>query len=160
MDVSKMKKLRFSYQSLLYAPVEEVYAWHMDPMAFQMLTPPWEKVVVKEPLQTMQPGETMTLVMYPPPGILPIKWVAKIAEVQHQSLFVDEQIKGPFAYWRHCHRFHEVEKNRCRVEDDIEFELPLSFLSHRTMGSWVTKKLMKTFEYRHRVYAQVFREYM
>src|SRR5690606_3159546 len=42
---------------------------------------------------------------------------------------VDEQVRGPFARWRHVHRVHVRDASHCLLEADIQNALPLSPLS-------------------------------
>lgn len=39
-------------------------------------------------------------------------------------MFVDEQLKGPYAQWIHTHTFHDLQ-NATRVTDTVRYRLPL-----------------------------------
>ncbi len=38
--------------------------------------------------------------------------------------FVDEQVRGPFAFWRHEHRFEPIASGRTQMIDVVEFRSP------------------------------------
>jgi ligand-binding SRPBCC domain-containing protein len=46
--------------------------------------------------------------------------------------------------------------NYCRLEDRVEYELPLGFIGSLLGGWFVDKKLRKLFRYRHNVTAEAF----
>jgi ligand-binding SRPBCC domain-containing protein len=43
--------------------------------------------------------------------------------------FVDEQVAGPFRYWRHIHSF-EAEADGTRMLDEIDYETPIGLVGH------------------------------
>src|SRR6201984_1391636 len=56
-----------------------------------------------------------------------------------------------FVRWSHTHRMTPEGPKSCRLEDRIEYELPLGFVGN-LLGSWfVHKKLQKLFRHRHNV---------
>jgi ligand-binding SRPBCC domain-containing protein len=78
---------------------------------------------------------------------LKISWETKIIDLKYPFFFVDEQLKGPFAYWRHFHYFQEVGKNTV-ITDHIEYSTSLGFFG-RIIHPIVTKpNLIKAFNYR------------
>jgi hypothetical protein len=59
--------------------------------------------------------------------------------------FTDEQIpgQGPFATWRHTHRFEPAETGTV-VTDHVEYEMPLGVLGHvadRILGKLLIKAM-------------------
>jgi ligand-binding SRPBCC domain-containing protein len=86
-----------------------------------------------------------------------LKWQAEIVDFEWNSHFCDLQVRGPFKYWKHCHRLRSVERegvNVTVITDQLEYELPfesLGVLGHRFL---VRKQIERIFEYRHQ---QVFR---
>jgi ligand-binding SRPBCC domain-containing protein len=61
--------------------------------------------------------------------------------------------RGPFAVWRHEHRF-EPHARGCRLVDAIEYEPPLGLLGRLVAPLAIVPRLRKMFEYRHRVTAE------
>ena len=88
-----------------------------------------------------------------PVGVFHIRWLALHVDHENHRHFTDEQIAGPFRYWKHEHRF-EPENNGTRLTDSVEFRLPLSPLSDWLIG-WVVKmQLRAMFRHRHEVTKQ------
>lgn len=123
-------------------------AWHRRPGAFQRLTPPWQSVRL-EHFDGVRPGDRAVIRLGPDPVAL--RWVA-----EHQSLtdgigFVDKQIDGPFAAWRHEHRMIPNGPSDSTLEDRVTFEPPGAPLT-RPLAEWIgTTQLRRMFAYRHRV---------
>jgi ligand-binding SRPBCC domain-containing protein len=55
---------------------------------------------------------------------VPFTMTSAIVEYERPRRFVDEQVKGPFAAWRHEHRF-EVDPEGTRVTDVVDYASPL-----------------------------------
>jgi ligand-binding SRPBCC domain-containing protein len=54
---------------------------------------------------------------------IPFRMTARIVEYERPSHFVDEQTRGPFASWRHEHRF-EGANSGTRMTDVIDYRSP------------------------------------
>jgi ligand-binding SRPBCC domain-containing protein len=72
-------------------------------------------------------------------------------------MFRDIQIKGPFALWRHTHRFEPDGASACYLEDRVEYALPMGALGAMVAGRFVRRKLDRLFAYRHEVTASALR---
>ena len=55
---------------------------------------------------------------------VPFTMTSKITELQRPHRFVDEQVRGPFARFRHEHRFEPIDAGTVMI-DWIEFAAPL-----------------------------------
>ena len=55
---------------------------------------------------------------------LPFRMTSRIIEYRRPVWFVDEQIRGPFASWRHEHRFTPSDTGATIVEDVVDFTSP------------------------------------
>jgi uncharacterized protein (TIGR01777 family) len=126
---------------------EALFAWHARPGALQRLLPPWQAVRVEKP-GGIHEGETVVLRMGP--GPLALRWVARHGSVEPGRSFVDEQESGPFARWRHTHRCLPDGPDRSVLEDEVDYELPLSGLSSGIAGGRVEALLRRMFGFRHR----------
>jgi ligand-binding SRPBCC domain-containing protein len=137
----------------LKAGPEEVFRWHEQPEAFERLTPPWERVeVVHRTHAGLVDGSRVTLRV----GRRPFRqiWVAEHSDVVPGRGFTDFMVTGPFACWRHEHRFAPDGTGGSRLTDRIEYALPLGALG-RLFGGWfVRRKLERMFAYRHEVTAR------
>ena len=56
---------------------------------------------------------------------VPWRMTSRISELERPHRFVDEQVRGPFASFRHEHRFEAVPEGRTRMTDDVTFRAPL-----------------------------------
>lgn len=145
-----MGALRFEKRTRLPHPAEAVYRWHMRPGAFERLTPPWESVqVTDKPASGITEGARVTLVNRVGPLALP--WVALHEAFEEGRQFRDIQEKGPFASWRHTHRFEPTGDGSSELVDAIEYRLPLGPLGRLFGGPFVRHKLERMFAYRHAV---------
>jgi len=129
-------------------PVEDVFAWHTRPGAFERLTPPWEDVRVREREGGLRPGGRVVLALKKGPAEL--RWEVAHTAFEENRLFVDEQVEGPFASWRHEHRFEPLGPDRCALEDVVEYEPPLGSLGRTFSGGYIERSLARLFAFRAR----------
>jgi uncharacterized protein (TIGR01777 family) len=137
----------FRFESTVDAPVDEVFAWHTRPGAMERLTPPWESLQVVDRSGGMQDGGTVTLRFRR--GPVPITWTVKHTAFETGVLFRDEQVEGPFKRWVHTHRFQAEGADRCRLVDEVEWEVPLGPLGEIFAGWAVESDLRRLFRFRH-----------
>lgn len=137
----------FIKQTQLPDSAQAVYDWHMQPGAFERLTPSWEKVSIHPANAEIKNGSQVEL--HIGSGPIKIKWLAEHCDVEPGKGFTDFQVRGPFKYWRHRHEF-EGNAEGCLLTDKIEYELPFDFLI--PFGDFfVRQKLNRMFDYRHEV---------
>jgi ligand-binding SRPBCC domain-containing protein len=93
-------------------------------------------------------GSVMTISFRPVP-LLPLRleWDAYIAEFCWNEYFCDEQRRGPFKYFHHCHRIRD-ERDGSVVRDEVEYELPLGPLGDLANGFAVKRQIRALFRYR------------
>ena len=132
------------------SPAGEVFAWHARPGAFERLVPPWESVRLQAPHPGLVQGSRAFLRMAV--GPMSIDWVARHEQVEPGRGFVDIQEKGPFARWRHEHRFEPLDAARSALVDRIDLELPGGPLGELA-EPFVRTKLRRTLRFRHDVTA-------
>jgi uncharacterized protein (TIGR01777 family) len=63
--------------------------------------------------------------------------------------FVDEQTDGPFASWRHEHRFSSDGPERSMLEDRITYQLPFGPAGQLVAGRQLDRRLGDLFRFRH-----------
>lgn len=77
---------------------------------------------------------------------VPFRWRTRIVDWQPNDRFVDEQVRGPYRYWRHEHTFAEND-NGTRMTDRVEYRLP--FLPAGAVAlPLVRRQLDRIFRYR------------
>lgn len=149
-----MKSQTYSLRTPTPGSAEALEAWHRRPGALERLTPPWEPIEVVSRTGGVEPGSRTSLEV----GVGPItlRWV-----LEHRALeggnddergFVDAQAEGPFAAWRHAHRFRPGAKGAV-LEDRVEYALPFGAPGRLLAGRLVRRRMDRAFRYRHRVLA-------
>lgn len=123
--------------------------WHHRPGAFERLSPPWEEIEVIETPNGIANGGRVVMQMKMGPVKIP--WVAEYHSVREGEQFCDRQVKGPFAYWDHQHRFLSQGPREVTLEDHIRYRLPFGILGSLFGGGFVRNKIERGFAYRHAV---------
>jgi ligand-binding SRPBCC domain-containing protein len=140
--------MRFVKESVIEAPVEEVFAFHERPDAFALLQPPWERTEILQPPSSLAVGTIVILRSKVGP-----LWVTIEAEhigYEKNRSFEDRMNKGPFAQWHHKHLFL-ADPGGCRLRDEIEYEPPFGRLGRWTAPLAVEPRLRRMFDHRHLV---------
>jgi ligand-binding SRPBCC domain-containing protein len=149
-----MKRQKFIKQSEIDGSPEEVFAFHEDPEVLMKLTPPWERVEVIEFAGSIKVGTKTIIKTFV--GPFTKIWEAEHTEYIANRLFADKQIRGPFAYWYHRHRFEPTATGTTMMIDEIDYALPFGWLGNLFGGAFVRAKLERMFAYRHKVLQQRF----
>lgn len=144
---------KFIKESLIPAPVENVFALHEKPEFFEKLLPPWEHIEILRRTSTLEVGQQAVLLVKV--GPVSFRWVAEHTEYEKNKLFADKQIQGPFKSWYHRHLFQSVEGGTL-LRDEIEYTLPAGPLGNLIGLLLVGPRLQKIFEYRHKVTRRAF----
>ncbi len=139
----------FVHRSVIEAPVSELFSWHLRDRAFERLTPPWLNIEVKSGAKRLQEGLTIELVARR--FGISLDMAFQVMEFVSDKKFVDRQLKGPFAYWLHEHVFEDLADGQSAMRDDVQFELPLGFISEPFFGRYFDEDLLRMFRYRHEV---------
>ncbi len=133
----------------LPVPVEEAFAWHERPGAFERLTPPWERVEVLERSGGIRDGARTAIRVRA--GPLSTRWVAVHRDFVPGRQFADEQVEGPFSHWIHLHRFDPAGPDASVATDRIEFAPPFG-TAGVAAGMWVARpRIERMLAYRHRL---------
>lgn len=148
-----MQTERFVRRIRIEASAEEVFRWHAEPGALDLLTPPWEPVEIEQEGRIEEGAETILRVRV---GPFAVRWVARISDCRPGRGFRDTQVQGPFAFWQHTHRMEPEVDGASWLEDSIEYALPLGRLGRWLGGRMVRRRLERMFAYRHRITAAAF----
>lgn len=135
-------------------PRTEVFAFFADARNLERLTPPFLRFQILTSGEIeVKPG---TLIDYRPHlyGV-PMKWRTEIERFEPEDRFVDVQLKGPYALWRHTHEFRDVPGGT-EVSDHVEYALPLGPLGSVAHALLVRRSLQRIFDFRQRVLTEVF----
>ncbi|NJL11273.1 MAG: SRPBCC family protein [Calothrix sp. SM1_7_51] len=140
--------LQFKYSSVIDAPVEVVWKFHERSDILKILTPPWQPIQVVRRDGRLQIGSITEFRLFL--GFLPLTWLARHTEYEEFRLFTDEQMSGPFEFWKHKHIF-EPEGEKTRLTDEIYFSLPGGDAADLMAGWLVQMQLDAMFRYRHQI---------
>lgn len=91
--------------------------FHRRPESLAAITPPGIGLSLEPAPALLGEGDRMRFTLRLA-GFLPLPWAARISDLGPEG-FVDSQEEGPFAFWRHEHRFVALGPLRTAVEDRI-----------------------------------------
>ncbi len=122
----------FEHSATYPHPRSEVFAWHERPGAFIRLTPPGSAIPVHQATDGIRTGSRVEVRLSSPlvfalwPGGSPPGPSMLIEHTAYEPDvgFVDEQVRGPLASWRHEHRFADAPGGGTTVTDRVTYELP------------------------------------
>jgi ligand-binding SRPBCC domain-containing protein len=166
--------LRYSFHAEQWVPynAEEVFAFFANPSNLPALMPQWQKARIEESRLVAPPappgsqsnaaqlnqenlagaGSEMTISFRPVPlSPIRITWLARIVEFHWFEYFCDEQPRGPFRYWHHCHRIERSIRagvDGSILKDDLEYELPFGVLGDLAQRIAVGRQIKAIFAYR------------
>ena len=87
-----------------------------------------------------------------------VRWRTLITRYDSPRCFVDEQLAGPYSFWHHIHRF-EHRNGGTQLTDEVHYALPMLLLgplSDLVHAAYVRPALLRIFDYRQQVFAQLF----
>ena len=163
----------FEASQWLPYPIEPVFAFFADPRDLPRLLPQWQEARIEEASYTAPPtrpdkrintlaagaGSRMTISFRPfPYSPFRVPWEAEISEFVWNDHFCDIQLRGPFAYWRHCHRLKaetRATQPGTLLRDELEYELPFGALGELAHSIAVRSQIKKIFAHRHQRTAEL-----
>lgn len=169
-----MRRTFHSEQWLPY-PLELVFAFFANPQNLPRLMPSWQQARIEEALLKAPPprppsdnpshrtvaagnGSHLTLTFKPfPYAPVCITWQAEISDFVWNHRFCDTQLRGPFAFWHHCHTVSPETRAGASGEpihgtllcDEIEYEIPFGKSGDLVLRPFIVRHLHRTFAYRH-----------
>ncbi|MGC3997777.1 MAG: SRPBCC family protein [Anaeromyxobacter sp.] len=131
---------------LVPRPRAEVFAFFADAHNLEAITPGFLRFRVTTPGPI--PMAEGTLIEYRLALFgLPFGWRTRIDAWEPGRLFVDRQLRGPYRRWRHTHAFADAPGGT-RVEDRVEYQLPLGPLGDLAHALLVRRTLAAIFDHR------------
>lgn len=125
--------------------IEETFEVFKNPYNLAKITPPWLNFrVVSDGVQMRKGMEIEYQIRWMG---LPMHWKSLISEYEPPFLFVDEQLKGPYSVWKHTHTFKPTTAGT-RVDDRVEYALPLGILGSIAHAVMVKRQLKAIFDFR------------
>ena len=115
------RRVRIRFEQLVTASRERLFRFHSDPRNLAMLMGRRSGFRVVRCSNGIEPG-SVTEVVDRVAGV-PIRMVFRHQRCEPPHLFEEHLIRGPFAHFRHVHRF-EAEGDATRVIDEIDLRAP------------------------------------
>src|SRR5688500_2231366 len=137
-------------EAVVPASLDETFAFFSDARNLEKLTPPWVNFDIRTTGDmVMREGSLIDyrIVLY---GI-PVPWQTRIDVWEPGVRFVDRQVRGPYRWWNHEHRFETVAGGT-RVIDDVEYVPRARWIS----GALVRRDVARIFAYRQQALATLF----
>lgn len=147
---------RLECELTLPRPVDDVFPFFADARNLEAITPKALRfeVLTPEPIE-MTPGVLIDYRLRLR-GV-PFGWRTRIPVWEPPGRFVDEQIRGPYALWRHEHVFTPAEAGgSTRVLDRVDYRLPMGVLGACAHRLFVRRELRSIFAYRSRRLVELF----
>ena len=153
-----MKKVMRTYTlertQVIERPRSETFAFFSDAFNLERITPPLLRFrILTRPPIDMAEGTLIDyrLVLF---GIR-FYWKTLIEKWSPEESFVDLQIKGPYALWRHTHTFEQLSAASTLVRDRVEYRIPFGVVGRVAHTLFVKRTLKKIFDYRARIIARL-----
>lgn len=149
---------RLERKQFLKSDIDEVWAFFSSPENLDELTPPdmGFDIITKRPIPKMFQGQLIDYKVRPILGI-PLSWRTKITQVKGNHSFVDEQLKGPYALWKHTHTFIP-QGDGVMMIDSLDYALPLGPIGNIVHSFYVKNKLKRIFDYRYDKVEELFNQ--
>jgi ligand-binding SRPBCC domain-containing protein len=145
---------RLTAQQELPAPPAAVFPFFADAANLEAITPPFLRFRILTPQPVAMHAGTLLDYRLRLHGV-PIAWHTRITVWQPPVRFVDEQLHGPYAVWRHEHRFAATADGRgTTVTDEVLYAHAGGAIANRLL---VAPDLERIFRYRQERLAIAFR---
>jgi len=110
---------------LIPASLQETWNFFSSPLNLDIITPPNMKFDIISEFQEGDRLKEGMLIRYKvsPLFNIPLNWTTEIIKVSPLNYFIDEQRKGPFAFWHHEHFFTATDKG-VEIKDVVKWSVP------------------------------------
>jgi ligand-binding SRPBCC domain-containing protein len=136
----------FKAEQRIARPLPEVFEFFSRAANLERITPSW----LRFSILGAQPVEVSAGTVIPYRlrlHGLPLIWVSQIEEFEHDRLFADRQLIGPYKLWHHRHEF-EGDDRQTVIRDEVQYELPLGRLGSLADRLLVRGDVERIFAYR------------
>ncbi len=145
-------------------PLDEVFRFFSDAGNLQALTPRFLDFSIKTPLPIdMRAGARIEYRL----GLfgVPMRWLTIIsawdppaidpASGRRVARFIDQQVSGPYAVWKHLHEFEEIN-GKTIMRDVVDYAVPFGPLGEVARWAFVRRTLDRIFAFRREATDHVF----
>ena len=146
----------FKRVQTLNSDIETIWSFVSKPENLEKITPDNMKfsILSKSNLE-MEEG---MLIAYKISPFLDINttWITMITNVIKNEKFIDQQVKGPYKFWHHEHKFEVISSNKVKMTDIITYIPPFGFLGDIANAIFLKKKLKNIFDFRKIILNNIF----
>ena len=137
------------------APLAEVFPFFAAPENLEVITPPSLRMQILTPSPIEMREGALFDYCVTTHGV-PMRWTTLITTYTPPHLFVDVQLKGPYSFWHHTHRFEDLGGGRTRLIDEVRYVLPFGPLGALMHALVIRRDLEGIFEFRRKFIAERF----
>lgn len=152
-----MKLYTFKKEQKISKSIIDVFDFFSKPENLSVITPNKMdfKILTPSPIE-MKEG---TLIDYTVKIMsFPIRWRTLITKYDPPSMFIDQQLKGPYSMWHHTHLFEKINDNETLIKDIILYAVPFSFIGSITHSLYIKRDLENIFDYRSQEIKRIFND--
>lgn len=148
--------MKIEFSVMVEAPIEEVYAFHMDSHNLDEILPPWLDITpISVPLEMKVGAEIHYKVKR---FGISMPFIIRINRLDRPRLFSAQVIHSPLHNFAHAHYFKAIDDTTTVITDVIYFPLPFRPFS-LIFWPFIKRDMKRIFEYRHRITKQILKEY-
>lgn len=136
-------------------PIDEVFAFFEAPENLEAITPPALRMQILTPKPIAMRAGALFDYIVTTHGV-PMRWTTLITNYDPPFSFVDVQLKGPYSFWHHTHRFEDRGAQGTRIIDEVRYMLPFGPLGEVVHALLVKRDLENIFAYRRQFIAKKF----
>lgn len=137
---------RIERVQLVPRPLDEVFAFFSDAYNLEAITPRYLHFRILTPAPIEMVAGTLIDYRLQLFGV-PMTWKTRIDIYEPMRRFVDRQLKGPYALWRHLHEFYETADGTI-VVDQVDYRIGWSVFGGVAHAAFVRRTLDDIFDYR------------
>ena len=152
-----MKIYQLRQTQVLPITIQQAWDFFSNPANLGEITPKHMKfrILSNSGSESMYPGQSIRYRIRILPAIW-VNWLTEITQVSSHQYFVDEQRKGPYAFWQHKHHFKEVPGG-VEITDELRYAIPLGWLGTLVQRFFVGQELETIFAHRRAVLENKFK---
>ena len=146
----------FKRVQTLNSDIETIWSFVSKPENLEKITPDNMKFsILSKSNSEMEEG---MLISYKISPFLDINttWITMITNVIKNEKFIDQQVKGPYKFWHHEHKFEVISSNKVKMTDIITYIPPFGFLGDIANAIFLKKKLKNIFDFRKIILNNIF----
>lgn len=136
----------FEHRVTVDTPRSKVFDLFLRPSTAIRLTPPKLGAVLVSAPEVLTMGSEFEVKIQSFGQVLTM--VHSIIMLESPRIFVERQVRGPFAAWEHEHEFRSLDENRTEIIDRITFKPPGGVIGLFVTRNKILDNLEEGYEYR------------